>query len=128
MLRAPELQKGESLAQHGVYYDDGYDYMQHLRERGADGAEVVEVDASEIATVSRHDPSRTVESLNLPSDVLAPSEDDFFQQTNHMDPRFDWDPEIVRRKSFISVTLESTPSSAPSQHCVGSSAGRCLGR
>ena len=33
-----------SLAEAGIYFDDDYDYSQHLRTRGAANAEVVSVD------------------------------------------------------------------------------------
>ena len=56
------------LAELGIFYDDGYDYMQHLRERGGmAGSELVAADPQVMAKLN---PDTVKYGLDLPLEVL----------------------------------------------------------
>eukprot|EP00051_Salpingoeca_urceolata_P011286 m.139594 g.139594 ORF g.139594 m.139594 type:complete len:246 (-) comp17062_c4_seq1:510-1247(-) len=93
-----------ALASAGVYFDDDYNYEQHLRPRGAPGAEVIEADDSELDSVLAAKGLTAAEARqlrDLPPDLFGTAEED------HTDvgllnlaapvsgPRLDWDPDIV---------------------------------
>lgn len=95
-----EYARKEKLAQYGVYYDDDYDYMQHLRARGGGGDvevieanhDIVEERLKELGLVNKRLP------LDLPPDVLPPEEEEDVGMLNQQivaGPLIGWDPDIV---------------------------------
>jgi len=93
----------EEQQKFGIYYDDDYDYLQHLKE--VDNEDVAEMDeAIKIGNVLiknefEHAPE-SKQKLNLPSSVFASKfEEDtgyFNQAAPDHDPKINWDPDIVR--------------------------------
>ena len=91
---AAEIER-RRLEQHkfGIYYEDDYDYLQHLKERD----ENVEIEAGKEDLAELLNPNKP--KLQLPSSVFASEyEEDvgyFNQAAPDNDPKINWDPEIV---------------------------------
>jgi protein LTV1 len=105
----------EEQQKFGVYYDDDYNYLQHLREvdHTEDTAEMEEAKATAIKIGSviikgdDEEDTRSVASsskdsakLQLPSSVFASKFEEevgyFNQAAPNSDPKINWDPEIVK--------------------------------
>jgi protein LTV1 len=95
-LASEEKQKKlEELHKYGIYYDDEYDYMQHLREVKHNVVlEPDKLEFGELLELDKHKPK-----LNLPSSVFA---SEFEEDVGYMnqaapdsDPKINWDPELV---------------------------------
>ncbi len=105
----------EEQQKFGVYYEDDYNYLQHLREiDGEDKAEMDKYEAIKIGPVlikndnDREDHSSAASTsggtssrkLQLPSSVFASNfEEDvgyFNQAAPDHDPKINWDPDIVK--------------------------------
>lgn len=92
----------EEQHKYGIYYDDGYDYLQHLRD--ADQQDRVELEPEMLKVGSVLIKNNEEESekpiLQLPSSVFASKfEEDvgyFNQAAPDHDPKIDWDPDIVK--------------------------------
>lgn len=92
----------EEQHKYGIYYDDGYDYLQHLRD--ADQQDRVELEPEMLKVGSVLIKNNEEESekpiLQLPSSAFASKvEEDvgyFNQAAPDHDPKIDWDPEIVK--------------------------------
>eukprot|EP00039_Didymoeca_costata_P030566 m.30225 g.30225 ORF g.30225 m.30225 type:complete len:474 (+) comp8184_c0_seq1:236-1657(+) len=93
--RKEQYDKKAELALSGIFYDDEYDYNQHLRERGAEDAEYIPADPEKMAKLS----NLAGQSLELPADLLPSATEDDIGILNRNMPssgiRLDWDPEIV---------------------------------
>lgn len=87
----PEKRRKEQQ-KFGIFFDDEYDYLQHLREPGRDQVFWEEVP-------HKHADEKSKAKLQLPSSVFASE----FEETEGMlnkaaprsGPRLDWDPDIV---------------------------------
>ena len=104
LCRSEEDRRRVDLAQLGIYYDDDYDYMQHLRETGQGGGEteVVAADPRTLKTILRE---RGVDPADILGEVAArraaPQPDknapppQVFDRAADLsfDPRFDLDPD-----------------------------------
>lgn len=107
-----ELRRKRLEEQHkyGIYYEDDYDYLQHLKERDNDDDKAELDEAVKIGNVlikndiNNNDTAETGETsrltkLNLPSSVFASKyEEDvgyFNQAAPDHDPKINWDPDIV---------------------------------
>jgi protein LTV1 len=105
----------EEQQKFGVYYEDDYNYLQHLREvDGEDKAEMDKYEAIKIGPVliktneDREETSSAASTsggtssrkLQLPSSVFASNfEEDvgyFNQAAPDHDPKINWDPDIVK--------------------------------
>lgn len=86
----------------GVYYDDDYDYLQHLRNAEHDNRVEMEPQMLKIGSVLIKENQDETEKpkLQLPSSVFASNiEEDvgyFNQAAPDHDPKIDWDPDIVK--------------------------------
>ena len=90
-----ELKKTKAKEQElGIYYDDEYDYMQHLKSR--DEFFESEFDLEEVEKIVI---DKNVSKLNLPKEVFASKDEEEIGLLNkaapHHGPRIDWDPDIV---------------------------------
>lgn len=97
---------GKFLNRFGIYYDDDYDYLQHLKELDTeDKAEMDE--AVKIGNVIiKNDPlaerenESSKQKLTLPSSVFASKYEEetgyFNQAAPDHNPKIGWDPDIVR--------------------------------
>lgn len=97
----------EEQQKFGIYYDDDYDYLQHLKE--VDNEDQAELDeAIKIGSVlikpnfeaEIENKQQQQKGLNLPSSVFASKFEEetgyFNQAAPDHDPKFNWDPDIVR--------------------------------
>lgn len=88
-----KFSKKDDLVQLGVFYDDDYDYQQHLKQSGQEGAERIVADSDAVAAVAKE------KGLDLPADLFAsPYEEDvglLNRAAPVSGPRLDWDPEVV---------------------------------
>ena len=82
----------------GVFYDDDYDYLQHLKSRDEffeANLEEVEKFTIEAKSVKKSSSSK----VKLPEEVLASKDEEEIGLLNKAAPRrgplFDWDPDIV---------------------------------
>jgi protein LTV1 len=96
-----EAKAEAALLRYGIYYDDGYDYMQHLREPGGANTEHVDADAAQMRKLaSQANKEARLERLNLPEDVFPSAVEEKIGLLNraapNSDPRIDWDPDVVR--------------------------------
>eukprot|EP00112_Aurelia_sp_Birch-Aquarium-sp1_P010362 Seg2216.3 transcript_id=Seg2216.3/GoldUCD/mRNA.D3Y31 product="Protein LTV1-like" protein_id=Seg2216.3/GoldUCD/D3Y31 len=98
LLQAEEKKRNdpkETQKEHGIYFDDEYDYLQHLKPRG-DGILLL---ADETGPPPKPSMFKEVGGISLPSEVL-PSE---YEEDEGMlekgvlprGPQPDWDPDIV---------------------------------
>ncbi|CAF0947733.1 unnamed protein product [Brachionus calyciflorus] len=93
----------------GVYYDDDYDYLQHLRE--VDQIDRAEMEQEKKETIKigsvliktneyNDDPVPEKPKIQLPSSVFGSKVEEeigyFNQAAPDHDPKIDWDPEIVK--------------------------------
>ncbi|CAG0880294.1 unnamed protein product [Cyprideis torosa] len=89
----------------GIYFDDDYDYLQHLKFRGADEGEEVErfvwekiPSSSQNSGADRRWDER-IQKLNLPSEVFASKAEEPIGMLNkaapHPGPHPEWDPDVV---------------------------------
>lgn len=80
---------------YGIYYDDDYDYLQHLRPRG----EGFLIMADDVPT-PRPPSNSKFGNLNLPKEVLPSNYEEDIGMLNKgvlpRGPQPDWDPDIVR--------------------------------
>lgn len=95
-LASEEKQKKiEEQHKFGIYYDDDYDYMQHLREvKHNIDLEPDKLEFGELLELDKQEPK-----LKLPSSVFA---SEFEEDVGYMnqaapdnDPKIDWDPDLV---------------------------------
>jgi protein LTV1 len=89
----------EEQQKFGIYYDDDYDYLQHLKE--VDDEENYELDeAVQIGNVIIKNDPLSQQKLTLPSSVFASKFEEetgyFNQAAPNNDPKIGWDPDIVR--------------------------------
>lgn len=81
----------------GVFFDDDYDYLQHLREPGRDVVEWERVE--EQPTQKKDKEKHTKSQVQLPSSVFASEFEEEEGLLRKAAPRFgprpDWDPDIV---------------------------------
>lgn len=95
----------EEQQKFGIYYEDNYNYLQHLKEikTNDDVAEMDKPDMLKIGSVmikNEADEDRK-QKLNLPSSVFASGEQFeeeigyFNQAAPDHDPKINWDPDIV---------------------------------
>jgi len=86
----------EDKTKYGIYYDDEYDYLQHLRPRG----EGMLIMAEDIAPKPKPKPKDDCFGvLNLPDEVLPSKYEESIGMLNKgvlpRGPQPDWDPDIV---------------------------------
>ena len=102
IAKKEELKKNKKQEQElGIFYDDEYDYMQHLKSR--DEFFDSEFDLEEVDKIIIEKPdaaqATNVTKLNLPKEVFASEEQEEIGLLNkaapHHGPRIDWDPDIV---------------------------------
>ncbi len=93
----------EEQQKFGIYYEDDYDYLQHLREVDDDETEMEEMKVTKVGSVLIKEDDEVDEKdsrLKLPSSVFASKyEEDvgyFNQAAPDHDPKIGWDPDIVR--------------------------------
>lgn len=91
---APDAQ--EEHVKYGIYYDDDYDYLQHLRPRGEGMLIMAERPSEENIPAQRDESFGT---LNLPAEVLPSKYEEDIGMLNKgvlpRGPQPDWDPDIV---------------------------------
>ena len=97
----------EEERKYGIFYDDEYDYLQHVKDRNVvehdwESADrfLMERNKSKASSGSELDPSTSSsKSLQLPSQVFASNQEEEVGLLNkaapRSGPRLDWDPEIV---------------------------------
>eukprot|EP00911_Craspedida_sp_UC1_P001750 UC1_evm1s1334 len=98
-----DLGRKEEQVKHGIFFDDEYDYMQHVRERGAADASVIEADPKDVAKVLKQPDRETlterVPGLQLPAELFASTYEEEVGLLNRAapvsGPRLDFDPEII---------------------------------
>ena len=97
-----------------MLFDDDYDYSQHLRVRGAEGADFIPADPEVLAALAKQKAKEAgpgpdsfgaaatvtgTVGLEIPSDLLASTVEEDVGLLNraapHTGPRLDWDPEVV---------------------------------
>ena len=83
----------------GIYYDDDYDYLQHLKE--VDDEDKYELEETvQIGNVIIKNDASDKQNLILPSSVFASKYEEetgyFNQAAPNNDPKIGWDPDIVR--------------------------------
>jgi len=103
---AKKRQQIEEQHKFGIYFDDGYNYLQHLKEIDAHEEEVAEMDMPEMLKVggvmikNEDGEKKNPKKLQLPSTVFASQfEEDvgyFNQAAPDHDPKIHWDPDIVK--------------------------------
>uniref|UniRef100_X1ZD67 Protein LTV1 homolog n=1 Tax=Capitella teleta TaxID=283909 RepID=X1ZD67_CAPTE len=90
---AAQEKKKEKLRTYGIYYEDDYDYMQHMKSVN----EVHDVAPTEVFRIQSQQKEDSV--VNLPSEVFASAKEDDIGLLNkaapQSGPRLDWDPDIV---------------------------------
>lgn len=100
---APEAAKRAAvrkaeLAQLGIFYDDEYDYSQHLKDRGGGGSGT-ELIAADPKVMVKLNPDVAKYGLDLPLEALPSTTEEEVGMLNraapHTGPRLDWDPDIV---------------------------------
>lgn len=97
------LSRKEEQLKYGVFFDDEYDYMQHLRPSGAPDAAVAYADEKELARLLKNpDRERVTEpsqGLALPPELFASTQEEEVGLLNRAAPvtglRLDMDPDIV---------------------------------
>ena len=106
-LLQPILSKEESRKRkdeerdHGVFYDDDYDYLQHLKSRKEAEYDFDEIDkfVMESKEVKKAQEAQKKSNLKLPDVVFASKEEEEIGLLNkaapHKGPLLDWDPDIV---------------------------------
>lgn len=92
---AKEQKRHEENIEHGIFFNDDYDYMQHLRPRGE--GMLVYADGKEQASLPQTDVS--FGNVKLPAGVFASTQEEDIGMLNKgvlpRGPQPDWDPEIV---------------------------------
>jgi len=82
----------------GIYYDDEYDYLQHLRPRG-EGMLIMAEDSGPPTQESQSGGDLKLGNLNLPAEVLPSKYEENIGMLNKgvlpRGPQPDWDPDIV---------------------------------
>lgn len=105
----------EEQQKFGIYYEDNYDYLQHLRdvENNEDQVEMDKLEVIKVGSViiktnefgdddntSRTSSNDQKPKLQLPSSVFASKYEEDVGYMNQAapdhDPKIDWDPEIVK--------------------------------
>jgi protein LTV1 len=93
----------EEQQKFGIYYEDDYDYLQHLREVDNEETEMEDAKVTKIGSVLIKEDDEEDERdsrLKLPSSVFASKyEEDvgyFNQAAPDHDPKIGWDPDIVK--------------------------------
>lgn len=79
----------------GIYYDDGYDYLQHLRDVQSLSVEWQRV---ENTNVSKNSDDKEAPKINLPSSVFASNVEEKVGMLNKAAPvslQLDVDPDVV---------------------------------
>ncbi|EGD82808.1 hypothetical protein PTSG_03457 [Salpingoeca rosetta] len=94
-----DTNSNERPEMYGIYYDDDYDYLQHLREPGAPGADTYFVDEqSKFEYLARQGVVQH-DKLSLPEEVLPSVGEEevglLARAAPHSGPRLDWDPDVV---------------------------------
>jgi len=91
-----EAIRSEDKTEYGIYYDDDYDYLQHLRPRG-EGMLIMAEDIAPKPKPKEKDDCFGV--LNLPAEVLPSKFEENIGMLNKgvlpRGPQPDWDPDIV---------------------------------
>jgi len=91
--RQQKFEKKADLAQHGIFYDDEYDYAKHLKQTGEAGAEIIAADAAAVSAVAKE------QGLDIPADLFASAFEEDIGLLNRAapstGPRPDWDPEVI---------------------------------
>jgi len=88
----------EEKSKYGIYYDDDYDYLQHLRPRG-EGMLIMAEDFGPPKPKPKAKGDDVFGVLNLPSEVLPSKYEEDIGMLNKgvlpRGPQPDWDPDIV---------------------------------
>lgn len=78
----------------GIYFDDDYNYLQHLRD-----VKTVEWERVDVAHNSKEKKEETTSKISLPSSVFASEVEEKVGLLNRdpprAGPRLDWDPDVV---------------------------------
>jgi hypothetical protein len=116
--RDPKYKTKAQQAMLGIYYDDEYDYSQHLRDVGGADAETIEADPKDVENILRSREPSVVDreskaggllaaALGLPNEALPSAEEEEIGLLNRAatssGPNLDWDPEIVGSSSSLSL-------------------------
>ena len=86
----------EEEREHGVFYDDEYDYLQHMKSR-----DEIEYDWDEVDKITKESKSENKSSnIKLPGVVFPSKEPEeeiglLNRAAPHKGPLLDWDPDIV---------------------------------
>ncbi|XP_040572102.1 protein LTV1 homolog [Lepeophtheirus salmonis] len=94
-LKNPNLEKQKEEERNcGVYFNDEYNYLQHLKNRNDQGK-----DFSALDKFLLEPDQKVLEFFNIPSSVLPSKEEEEVGLLNkaapRRGPRLDWDPDIV---------------------------------
>jgi len=103
---AAALVRKQEQLKYGVYYDDEYDYLQHLRPSGGPDAAVAYADEKELARLRKNPDRETLtkrpQGLDLPPELFASAREEDVGLLNRAAPvtglRLDMDPDIVRNR------------------------------
>merc|ERR1712062_222293 len=96
LSKEEEKKRKEQEREFGVFYEDDYDYLQHLKSR-----KEVEYDFDDMDKFVMESGSKPVKesNLKLPDVVFASKEEEEIGLLNkaapHKGPLLDWDPDIV---------------------------------
>lgn len=97
----------EEQKKFGIYYDDNYNYLQHLKNIDNVDEETAQMDKPDMLKIGNIlikndiDEDNRLQKLNLPSTVFASGEQFeekvgyFNQAAPDNDPKIDWDPDVV---------------------------------
>lgn len=90
-----DSKRKEEQRKYGIYFDDDYDYLQHLKDVNTLTAEWERVDS----TTSKINESHNTPKINLPSSVFASNVEEKIGLLNKAAPvsglQLDLDPDIV---------------------------------
>lgn len=90
-----DSKRKEEQRKYGIYFDDDYDYLQHLKDVNTLTAEWERVDS----TISKINESHNAPKINLPSSVFASNVEEKVGLLNKAAPisglQLDLDPDIV---------------------------------
>lgn len=95
---ASDVHSREEHSKYGIYYDDDYDYLQHLKPRGG-GYLMLAEDINETKTEDKSDSRVSFGNILLPPEVLPSKHEEDIGMLNKgvlpRGPQPDWDPDIV---------------------------------
>lgn len=97
---APDTEKRRKEQQlYGIFYDDDYDYLQHMRKRENDVVWEYAENPNQARKAAKDGKQATQPKINLPSSVFATEYEEDVGMLNkaapHPGPRPDWDPDIA---------------------------------